>query len=89
MGRSDGRDAVGGHRVLHLVVVAGLRREGRRGMGAACHVGMATMMRSRVMIHATMGRRRRRYEVSPRPAAGALVLALLELAHGDVGVVLI
>ena len=89
VGRSDGRDAVGGHRVLHLVVVTGPRREGRRGMRAAAHVGMTAMVRSWVVVHAAMGRRRRRYKVSPRPAAGALVLALLELAHGDVGVVLI
>lgn len=85
VGRSDGRDAVGGHRVLHLVVVAGPRREGRRGMGAAAHVGMTTLM----VVHAAMGRRRRRYKVSPRPAAGGLVLALLELAHDGGGVVLI
>ena len=66
VGRSDGRDAVGGHRVLHLLVVAGPRREGRRGMGAAAHVGMTTMVRSWVVVvHATMRRRRRRYKVSP------------------------
>jgi hypothetical protein len=73
MRRGDGRDAIGGHRVLHLVVVAGPRREGRRGMGAT------TMS---VVIHATMGRgRRRRYEAPPRPTARALVLTLLKLAH--------
>lgn len=86
VGRSDGRDAVGGHRVLHLVVVAGPRREGRRGMGAAAHGGTTTLMLMMV-VHAAMGRRRRRCEVPPRPAAGALVLALLELAHDGGGVV--
>ena len=59
-------------------------------MGAAAHVGMTTMVRSWVVVvHTTMRRRRRRYKVSPRPAAGALVLALLELAHDVGGVVLI
>lgn len=44
VGRGDGRDAVGGHRVLHLIMVAGPRREGRSGMGAATHVGMGSGM---------------------------------------------
>lgn len=74
VGRGDGRDAVGGHRVLHLIMVAGPRREGRSGMGAATHVGMATLskMGSGMMV------------VPPR-SAGALVLTLLVLAHGGAG----
>ena len=74
VGRGNRRDAVGGHRVLHLIMVAGPRREGRSGMGAATHVGMATLstMGSGMMV------------VPPR-SAGALVLTLLVLAHGGAG----
>ena len=89
VGWGDGRDAVGGHRVLHLMMVAGPRREGRRGVGAATHVGMTMpVVGSGVVVHAAaMRRRRRRYEVPPRSTstAGALVLTLLELAHGGAG----